>query len=100
MTYDADVLPLAKLLDAYFAVIDPTSVNKQGEDEGIQYRTGIYTVDDADAPVVERALGELAKKYDTPLAVEHKPLENFYSAEEYHQKYLEKNPNGYCHIRF
>jgi len=98
--YDGDELPLEKLLSAYFAVIDPTSVNKQGEDEGVQYRTGIYTVDAADDPVVEAALAALAGRYDRPLAVEHKPLESFYSAEEYHQKYLEKNPNGYCHIRF
>ena len=98
--YDADDLPLRRLLDAYFKVIDPTSVNRQGEDEGIQYRTGVYYVDGEDAPIVEEALAELAAGYDAPLAVEHKPLENFYSAEEYHQKYLEKNPNGYCHIRF
>lgn len=98
--YDADALPLERLLNAYFAVIDPTSVNKQGGDVGVQYRTGIYTVDGADDPVVAAALTALAAKYDKPLAVEHKPLENFYSAEEYHQKYLEKNLNGYCHIRF
>lgn len=98
--YDADALPLQKLLEAYFRIIDPTSVNRQGEDEGIQYRTGIYTVDAADAPAVDFALGELAARCDKPLAVEHKPLESFYSAEEYHQKYLEKNPNGYCHIKF
>lgn len=100
VVYDPDVLPLEKLLAAYFVVIDPTSVNKQGEDEGVQYRTGIYTVDGADAPVVEAALKELAAKYDKPVVVEHRPLENFYSAEEYHQKYLEKNPGGYCHIKF
>ena len=100
VAYDADALPLDKLLAAFFAVIDPTSVNRQGGDVGVQYRTGIYTVDKADDPVVDAALAALAAKYDRPLAVEHKPLENFYSAEEYHQKYLEKNPNGYCHIRF
>lgn len=100
VVYDADALPLGKLLKAYFAVIDPTSVNRQGEDEGIQYRTGIYRVDEADAPVIDEALAELAKGYDRPLAVENLPLSNFYSAEEYHQKYLDKNPGGYCHIRF
>ena len=100
VVYDADALSLEKLLEAYFRIIDPTAVNKQGEDEGIQYRTGIYWVDEADRPVVESALESLAARYDRPLAVEHRPLESFYSAEEYHQKYLEKNPNGYCHIRF
>ena len=89
-----------KLLEAYFRVIDPTAVNKQGGDEGIQYRTGIYRVDDSDAPIIDGALRALAQRYDAPLAVENKPLESFYSAEEYHQKYLEKNPGGYCHIKF
>ena len=98
--YDADALPLEKLLEAYFKVIDPVSVNRQGEDEGIQYRTGIYRVDEADAPVIDRCLAALAKHYDRPLAVENLPLSSFYSAEEYHQKYLEKNPGGYCHIKF
>ena len=96
--YDADALPLEKLLEAYFAVIDPVSVNRQGEDEGIQYRTGIYYVNEADVPVIRAALDALAAQYDKSLAIEFKPLENFYSAEEYHQKYLEKNPGGYCHI--
>ena len=100
VVYDPDTLPLEKLLEAYFRVIDPTSVNRQGEDEGVQYRTGIYTVDEADTPVIDAALRALAARYDRPLAIEHRPLESFYSAEEYHQKYLEKNPNGHCHIRF
>ena len=98
--YDADRLPLRALLDSYFRVIDPTSVNRQGEDEGIQYRTGIYYVDEADLPVIREALAALAAKYDKPLAIELKALESFYYAEEYHQKYLEKNPHGYCHIHF
>ena len=98
--YDPEVLPLQTLLEKYFAVIDPTAVNHQGEDYGIQYRTGIYYVDEADRPVARACLDALAKKYDAPLAVELKPLENFYPAEEYHQKYLEKNPGGYCHIHF
>ena len=86
--------------DKYFQVIDPVAVNHQGEDFGIQYRTGIYYCDPADAPTVSAALAALAEKYDQPLAVENKPLENFYPAEEYHQKYLEKHPDGYCHIHF
>ncbi|MBR3504270.1 MAG: peptide-methionine (S)-S-oxide reductase MsrA [Clostridia bacterium] len=98
--YDPAVIPLETLLKKYFAVIDPTAVNHQGEDFGVQYRTGIYYVNDEDEPVARACLGELAKKYDKPLAVELKPLENYYPAEEYHQKYLEKNPNGYCHIHF
>ena len=100
VAYDADTLPLAELLEAYFKVIDPVSVNKQGGDEGIQYRTGVYYVDEGDLPVIRAALDRLAQGYDRPLAVECLPLSNFYPAEEYHQKYLEKNPNGYCHIHF
>ncbi len=98
--YDPSRLTLETLLRKYFAVIDPTAVNHQGEDYGIQYRTGIYYTDPSDAETAERMLSELARGYDKPLAVELKPLENFYPAEEYHQKYLEKNPGGYCHIHF
>lgn len=100
IVYDPAKVSLDELLRKYFSVIDPTAVNHQGEDYGIQYRTGIYYTDPADAPIVQRALAELAKQYDAPLAVEAKPLENYYLAEEYHQKYLEKNPGGYCHIHF
>ncbi len=100
VVYDPDALPLPALLDAYFRIIDPTAVNRQGGDVGVQYRTGIYYADAADLPVIEARLENLARQYDRPLAVEVRPLENFYSAEEYHQKYLEKNPGGYCHIRF
>ena len=100
VAYDPDRLPLQALLEAYFRVIDPTSVNRQGGDAGVQYRTGIYTVDEADLPVARAALDALAKRFDRPLAVELMPLESFYPAEEYHQKYLEKNPGGYCHIHF
>ena len=96
--YDPATTTLEKLLDYYFMVIDPVSVNQQGEDRGIQYRTGIYYTDEADLPVIRERWSREQDKYSAPLAVEVKPLENFYSAEEYHQKYLEKNPDGYCHI--
>ncbi|MBQ9262696.1 MAG: peptide-methionine (S)-S-oxide reductase MsrA [Clostridia bacterium] len=100
IAYDPAVLPLRALLEKYFAVIDPTAVNHQGGDFGIQYRTGIYYTDPADAPIIDAALADLAQQYDRPLAIEHLPLQNFYPAEEYHQKYLEKHPDGYCHIHF
>ena len=100
VAYDPKTLPLRALLEKYFAVIDPTAIDHQGGDYGHQYRTGIYTVDPADAAVARAALDDLAKRYDRPLAVECMPLQNFYPAEEYHQKYLEKNPGGYCHIHF
>ena len=100
VVYDPQKLTLAALLGKFFQVIDPTSVNRQGGDVGIQYRTGIYYTDPSDAKIAEECLVELGRRYAAPLAVELKPLENYYPAEEYHQKYLEKNPGGYCHIHF
>lgn len=97
--YDAERLPLPKLLDLYYKTIDPTSLNKQGGDVGTQYRTGIYWVDQADEPIIRASLEALQSLYRAPLVVECEPLSCFYSAEEYHQLYLEKNPQGYCHIR-
>ena len=82
----------------YFKAIDPTSLNKQGHDEGTRYRTGIYYTNAEDLPVIEKVFNEIQKDYQQPLAVEKQPLENFYSAEEYHQDYLDKNPTGYCHL--
>ena len=98
VVYDETLLPTRELLDCYFLCIDPTSRNKQGEDEGEQYRTGIYYTDEALRPQAQAALAELAKRYDKPLAVELEPLAQFFPAEDYHQDYLIKNPKGYCHI--
>ncbi len=96
--FDESVLPLSRLLEYYFMVIDPVSVNRQGHDEGIQYRTGIYYTDDELLPAIEKAFAAEQAKYAQKLAVEVKRLENFCPAEEYHQKYLDKNPTGYCHV--
>ncbi len=96
--YDADVAGLPLLLDLYFKTIDPTSLNRQGEDEGSQYRVGIYYVSPEDLPVIQTAVENLAKEYEVPIVLEVEPLLNFYNAEEYHQDYLDKNENGYCHI--
>ena len=98
VTYDANQISLDKLLQYYFKVIDPTSVNKQGNDRGRQYRTGIYYQDGADKAVIEQALAQLQTKYKKPVQIEVQPLKNYIVAEEYHQDYLKKNPNGYCHI--
>ena len=87
-----------QLLDYYFMVIDPLSVNRQGEDSGIQYRTGIFYTDEAQLPAIRRVYGREEAKAGAKLAVIVEPLRNVFSAEEYHQKYLEKNPGGYCHI--
>lgn len=96
--YDTEKINLEKLLDYFYLVIDPTSLNKQGEDEGASYRTGIYYIDDSDLDIIQKVTSQVQKSYDKPLAVEILPLDNFYDAEEYHQKYLNKNPTGYCHI--
>lgn len=96
--YDPKQITLSKLLDKYFLVIDPTSKNKQGNDVGIQYRTGIYYTDEADLPIIEEVYANEQDRYLVPLQTEIEPLRNYYLAEEYHQDYLEKNPNGYCHI--
>ena len=96
--YDDSVLSLTELLNYYFLVIDPLSVNKQGGDVGIQYRTGIYYTSEEQLPEIEAVYREQEEKAGAKLAVELEPLRNFYSAEEYHQKYLDKNPGGYCHI--
>ena len=98
VAYDADVLPLEKLLRLFFRIIDPTSFEKQGEDVGNQYRTGVYWTDPADEAVVLTELAVLQERYAEPLVVEACELDCFYPAEEYHQKYLDKNPSGYCHV--
>ena len=98
--YDADKLTLSILLRLFYEIIDPTSVDKQGEDEGHQYRTGIYFVNKEDEQVIMKSLQELEQSVGQPLAIEACVLEHFYDAEEYHQKYLDKNPGGYCHVPF
>ena len=96
--YDPEVISLTDLLNYYFMVIDPLSVNKQGNDRGIQYRTGIYYTEEDQLPEIEAVYQAEEEKAGAKLAVELLPLENFFPAEEYHQKYLDKNPGGYCHI--
>ena len=98
ISYDASKVSYRDLLLYYLRVVDPTSVNRQGNDRGTQYRTGIYYTDAADLPVIRETVSRLAANYTRPLEVEIEPLKNFYPAEEYHQDYLDKNPGGYCHI--
>lgn len=98
VTYDSKKIKLEDLLNHYFKIIDPTSLNKQGNDRGSQYRTGIYYVDDSDKEVIDKVMNFQAKKYSEKIVVENMKLKNFIVAEDYHQDYLKKNPNGYCHI--
>lgn len=96
--YDLNEISLETLLKYYFKIIDPTSINRQGNDSGTQYRTGIYYVDKRDREIIDKELMEQQKNYTKKIVVEVQPLKGFYLAEEYHQDYLKKNPNGYCHI--
>ena len=96
--YDDSQVGLRFLANMFFRAIDPTSLNRQGEDEGTRYRTGIYYTSESELPVIRKVFDEVQAAYDKALAVEVLPLQNFYPAEEYHQDYLEKNPTGYCHL--
>lgn len=96
--YDENTISLEKVLEKYWKAIDPTSVNRQGNDRGSQYRTGIYYVEDDDYRVIMKSLRDESVKYEKPIVTEVEPLKNYFLAEEYHQRYLKKNPNGYCHI--
>jgi peptide methionine sulfoxide reductase msrA/msrB len=96
--FDADIVSLEFLLQMFFKAIDPTSLNKQGHDEGTRYRTGIYYTDAADLPTIREVAAEVQRHYAEPLAVEILPLECFWPADEYHQDYLDKHPDGYCHL--
>ncbi len=102
VVFDEDVLSLEVLLKLFYRIIDPTSVDQQGEDIGHQYRTGIYHTDESDEAIIAHSLAELAERCSgpdkAPLAIEACPLIHFYDAEEYHQDYLDKNPTGYCHV--
>ena len=98
LIYDETVIALPEVLQRYFKIIDPTTIDRQGGDTGNQYRTGIYFVDPSDEVVIKDQLDQLAQKYEDKIQVEVMPLQNYYKAEEYHQDYLKKNPRGYCHI--
>ena len=96
--YDPERISLEKILDYYLLVVDPTSLNKQGNDRGTQYRSGVYFTDKNERKIIEERLKKEQEKYKDKIVVEVQKLDNFYKAEEYHQDYLKKNPNGYCHI--
>ena len=98
IVYDPKRVGLRFLLRMFFKAIDPVSINRQGHDVGTQYRTGIYYTDPSDLPIVEEVWQEEQALEEEPLAVEKLPLVNFHPAEEYHQDYLDKNPDGYCHL--
>ncbi|OOB78360.1 MAG: peptide methionine sulfoxide reductase [Epulopiscium sp. Nuni2H_MBin003] len=98
VVYDENAVTLPFLIKTFFKAIDPTSLNRQGNDVGSQYRTGIYYTDPADEPLIREALHQLQADYQKKIMVQNLPLETYYLAEDYHQNYLENNPQGYCHI--
>lgn len=98
VTYDNEKISLPTLCRLFFRSINPLSLNRQGNDCGTRYRTGIYWTDETDRTEIEQVYDEVESAYGEPLAVEKGPLKAFYPAEEYHQDYLVKNPEGYCHL--
>ena len=98
VVYHPAEVDLTLLVDLFFKTIDPTSLNRQGNDRGTQYRSGIYFTEAADEPVLKAAVAALSEQYAQPVVVEIQPLRDFYKAEVYHQDYLEHFPRGYCHI--
>lgn len=97
VVYQPNVVSLSIIIRAFFLCIDPRQRNRQGNDIGSQYQTGIYYVDEKDLEWIKPIYTSERMKYDR-FFVELEPLKNFYTAEEYHQNYLDKHPNGYCHI--
>lgn len=98
VVYNPDMVSLEELLEYYLRVVDPVSINKQGNDTGAQYRTGVYYTNNSEKTIIEKVLANEQNKYDKPIAIEVLPLQQFFIAEDYHQDYLAKNPGGYCHI--
>ncbi len=98
LEYDQNTISLEELLLHYFRIIDPTSINKQGNDVGRQYRTGIYSLDEKTQARVQKSLDVLQEFFDEKIQIENERIKNFVVAEDYHQDYLDKNPGGYCHI--
>lgn len=100
LEYDENVISLKKIAEHLFRIIDPTSLNKQANDIGTQYRTGFYYIDNEDYVPLNNFLTIKSEMYNKPIVVELQKLDIFYDAEDYHQDYLDKNPTGYCHVDF
>ena len=96
--YNPERVSLRLLVRLFFTVTDPLTLNRQGHDEGTRYRSGVFYTSAEDRPVIEDVFREVSGKLGVPLVTELEPLKNFYPAEEYHRNYLDKNPEGYCHL--
>jgi len=99
VTFDPAQISLREIFEIFFVIHDPTTLNRQGNDAGTQYRSGIYYVNDAQKQVADDVIREMveSKTYSSPVVTEVKPLDNYSTAEAYHQDYFLNNPNqGYC----
>ncbi|PIR43932.1 peptide-methionine (S)-S-oxide reductase [candidate division WWE3 bacterium CG10_big_fil_rev_8_21_14_0_10_32_10] len=97
--YNSSVVKLEDLLEVFFTIHDPTSLNKQGADVGTQYRSIILYTNANQKILAEKVKTEFQKCFDKPIVTEIVPLQNFYKAEEYHQNFYKNNPNyGYCQV--
>ena len=100
VVYDVTKISLTTVLKEFFSITNPTTLNRQAEDVGTRYRSGIYYTDEADIEEIRAVIEEIQTKFEQPIVTEVEPLKNYQPAEEYHQDYLEKNPDGYCHVTF
>lgn len=98
ITYDETVITLESILDQFFRIINPFSLNRQGHDIGKQYRSGIYFLDVLDEEIINRYMESYFKDELKKVQTKVKPCLDYDLAEEYHQDYLVKNPGGYCHV--
>lgn len=101
VAFDPDIVSYKELLEVFFTIHDPTTLNRQGNDAGTQYRSAIYYHDDEQKRVAEKVTQKMtdAELWDNPIVTEITPLDTFYAAEEYHQKYFQKNPyQPYCMV--
>lgn len=96
--YDESIITLEQIILHMLRFVNPISVDKQGGDVGHQYRSGVYYKDENDRQVILDCFAKKEQEMEEKFVIEIKPLENFYPAEDYHQKYLESNPHGYCHV--
>jgi len=100
VTYDLTRTTLSTILDEFFSITNPTTLNKQAADVGTRYRSGLYYADSADIPELEAAIERIQQKFEAPVVTTVEQVFNYQPAEEYHQNYLDKNPDGYCHVTF
>lgn len=100
VVYDKTRVTLEEILEEFFSITNPTTLNKQANDVGTRYRSGVYYIDETDIPVIQTAIDKVQMRFSEPIVTTIEPLASYQAAEEYHQNYLEKNPDGYCHVQF